>query len=72
VNGVLVTHAIEPLLAEADDGILDFTVPAATVVLAARGAARLVHIIGTTGLSPEHEKVVAAACSTARIIKTGT
>ena len=71
VNGLLVTHEIEPLLAEAD-GILDFTVPAATVVLAGHVARRgLVHVIGTTGLSPEHEKVIAAACSTARIVKSG-
>jgi 4-hydroxy-tetrahydrodipicolinate reductase len=70
-NGLLVTSEIEPLLAEAD-GIIDFTVPAATVVLTGHAAQRgLVHIIGTTGLSAEQEKVVAAACNTARIIKTG-
>ena len=47
VNGILVTGDIEPLLAEAD-GVLDFTVPAATVALrrqarAARPAPRHRH-----------------------------
>ena len=70
-NGILVTPRIEPLLAEAD-GILDFTVPAATVILAAHAARRgLVHVIGTTGLSAEHETVIAAAGSSARIVKSG-
>jgi 4-hydroxy-tetrahydrodipicolinate reductase len=71
VNGILVTHEIEPLLAEAD-GILDFTVPTATVILAAQAARRgLVHVIGTTGLAAEQEGIVAAACATARIVKSG-
>jgi 4-hydroxy-tetrahydrodipicolinate reductase len=70
-NGILVTPRIEPLLAEAD-GILDFTIPAATVILAAHAARRgLVHVIGTTGLSAEHETVIAAASSSARIVKSG-
>jgi 4-hydroxy-tetrahydrodipicolinate reductase len=71
VNGILVTHEIEPLLAEAD-GILDFTVPTATVILAAQAARRgLVHVIGTTGLAAEQDGIVAAACATARIVKSG-
>jgi 4-hydroxy-tetrahydrodipicolinate reductase len=71
VNGILVTHEIEPLLAEAD-GILDFTVPAATVILAGQAARRgLVHVIGTTGLAAEQDGIVAAACATARIVKSG-
>jgi 4-hydroxy-tetrahydrodipicolinate reductase len=71
VNGILVTREIEPLLGKAD-GILDFTVPAATVVLAAHAARRgLVHVIGTTGLSAEQETVIAAAGSGARIVKSG-
>jgi len=70
-NGILVTREIEPLLGEAD-GILDFTVPAATVVLAAHAARRgLVHVIGTTGLSAEQETVIAAAGNSARIVKSG-
>jgi 4-hydroxy-tetrahydrodipicolinate reductase len=71
VNGIPVTREIEPLLAGAD-GILDFTVPAATVVLAAHAARHgLVHVIGTTGLSADHETVIAAAGSRARIVKSG-
>jgi 4-hydroxy-tetrahydrodipicolinate reductase len=71
VNGILVTHESEPLLAHAD-GVLDFTVPTATVVLAADAARHgLVHVIGTTGLSAEHEAVIAAAGSTAKIVKSG-
>jgi 4-hydroxy-tetrahydrodipicolinate reductase len=71
VNGILVTHETEPLLAEAD-GVLDFTVPAATVALAGQAAQRgLVHIIGTTGLSAEQEKAIVAAANAARIVKTG-
>ena len=49
-NGVSVTTEVEPLLAQAD-GLLDFTVPAATIALAELTARRgLVHVIGTTGL----------------------
>jgi 4-hydroxy-tetrahydrodipicolinate reductase len=71
VNGILVTHETEPLLAEAD-GVIDFTVPVATVALAALAAQRgLVHIIGTTGLSAEQEKAIVAASKRARIVKTG-
>ena len=71
VNGILVTEEIEPLLAEAD-GILDFTVPAATVILVSLAARRgLVHVIGTTGLSAEQEKAIASAASGARIVKSG-
>jgi 4-hydroxy-tetrahydrodipicolinate reductase len=71
VNGILVTHEIDPSLAEAD-GILDFTVPAATVVLADAAARRgLVHVIGTTGLSADHEAAIAAAAGAAKIVKSG-
>jgi 4-hydroxy-tetrahydrodipicolinate reductase len=71
VNGILVTREIEPLLAEAD-GVLDFTVPAATVALAGKLAQRgLVHVVGTTGLSPDQEKAIAAAGNGARIVKSG-
>jgi 4-hydroxy-tetrahydrodipicolinate reductase len=72
VNGILVTREIEPLLAHAD-GVLDFTVPAATVALAGKLAQLgLVHVIGTTGLSPDQEKATAAAAAAgARIVKSG-
>jgi 4-hydroxy-tetrahydrodipicolinate reductase len=70
-NGIAVTAAIEDLLATAD-GLLDFTVPSATVVfaeaLARRGG---IHIIGTTGLSDEDEKRIAAAATKAVVVKSG-
>src|SRR2546422_1584205 len=52
-NGVAVAADVEPLLANAD-GLVDFTVPAATIAFAELTARKgLVHIIGTTGLAKE-------------------
>jgi 4-hydroxy-tetrahydrodipicolinate reductase len=70
-NGVAVQAELEPLLASAD-GLLDFTIPAATIAyaeLAARNG--LVHVIGTTGLSGENEQLVAQAGKRAIIVKSG-
>jgi len=54
------------------DAILDFTVPAATVEFAGLAAnARIVHVIGTTGLEERHEVAIAAAARHATIIKSG-
>ncbi len=54
------------------DAILDFTVPAATVEFAGLAAnARIVHVIGTTGLEERHEAAIAAAARHATIIKSG-
>ncbi len=70
-NGVLVAGDIAPLLERAD-GVIDFTAPAASVALAERVAAKgLVHVIGTTGLSPEQDKAIAAAAARAAIVKSG-
>jgi 4-hydroxy-tetrahydrodipicolinate reductase len=70
-NGIAVSAELPPLLAEAD-GLIDFTIPAATVALAEQCAARgLVHVIGTTGLTPADEEVIAAAAARARIVKSG-
>jgi 4-hydroxy-tetrahydrodipicolinate reductase len=70
-NGVAVATDAAPLLASAD-GILDFTVPAATVIFAELAAkAGKVHIIGTTGLSGENEKLIAEAAKRATIVKSG-
>jgi len=70
-GGITVTADPAPLLANAD-GLIDFTVPAATVALAEL-TARLgkIHIIGTTGLSGENEKLVAEAAKKAVIVKSG-
>ena len=70
-NGVQVAADVEPLLAHAD-GLLDFTIPAATLALAELAARQgLVHIIGTTGLSGENEKLIAEAAKRAVIVKSG-
>src|SRR5450631_514723 len=60
-NGIVVTVDAEPLLAKAD-GLVDFTIPAATLAFAEIVAKRgLVHVIGTTGLTAENEKLIATA-----------
>ncbi|HMN87799.1 MAG TPA: 4-hydroxy-tetrahydrodipicolinate reductase, partial [Bauldia sp.] len=54
------------------EGVLDFTVPAATVAFAELTAqARIVHVIGTTGCSPEDDAKIKAAARHATIIKSG-
>jgi 4-hydroxy-tetrahydrodipicolinate reductase len=68
-----VTIGSDPLevIAKAD-AILDFTSPAATVEFAGLAAnARIVHVIGTTGLRLEDEAKIAAAARHAPIIKAG-
>jgi 4-hydroxy-tetrahydrodipicolinate reductase len=70
-NGIAVATDPAPLLANAD-GLIDFTIPAATeafVELTARLGR--VHIIGTTGLSGENDKLVAEAAKKAIIVKSG-
>jgi 4-hydroxy-tetrahydrodipicolinate reductase len=67
-----VVSAEPPVLLAAADGLIDFTTPAATVALAEQSAAHgLVHVIGTTGLTPAQEKLVGAAAVRARIVKSG-
>jgi 4-hydroxy-tetrahydrodipicolinate reductase len=52
--------------------VIDFTAPAATVEFAALAAqARAVHVIGTTGLEPEHIARIEAAARHAVIIRAG-
>ncbi|MBV9432363.1 MAG: 4-hydroxy-tetrahydrodipicolinate reductase, partial [Hyphomicrobiales bacterium] len=54
------------------DGVLDFTTPAASVAFAALAAqARLVHVIGTTGLSEADMAKIRAAARHAVIIQSG-
>jgi len=54
------------------DGIIDFTVPEATIALAELSAqARIVHVIGTTGIGEDGEAKIRAASRHARIIKSG-
>ena len=70
-NGVMVEAEIEPLLSNAD-GLLDFTIPAATIAFAELAARKgLVHVIGTTGMSGENDKLIAEAARRAVIVKSG-
>ncbi|MGL4489325.1 MAG: 4-hydroxy-tetrahydrodipicolinate reductase [Rhizobiaceae bacterium] len=69
--GVAITD--DPLSAFAKaDGVLDFTIPAATVEFAGYAAqARIAHIIGTTGFSAADEAKILAAARHATIVKSG-
>jgi len=69
--GVTVTDAPLELFTKID-AILDFTAPAASLEFAALAAqARIVHVLGTTGFSPEDEEKIEAAGRHATIIKAG-
>src|SRR5712672_1252096 len=70
-NGVLLSADLWSLSANAD-GILDFTVPAATIANVAIAAERgLVHVIGTTGLSSSDEAVIKSVTQRATVVKSG-
>ena len=61
----------ETLLGDAD-GIIDFTIPKATVALAKLAAkAGIVHVIGTTGCSAADDAAIAEAAKKAVIVKSG-
>ncbi|VFU09264.1 4-hydroxy-tetrahydrodipicolinate reductase [Methylocella tundrae] len=54
------------------DGVLDFTSPESTVALATLAAqARIVHVVGTTGLQPDHLARLEAAARHAVIVQSG-
>lgn len=54
------------------DGVLDFTAPAATLKFAELAAqARIVHVIGTTGMSESDVEAIRPAARHARIVKSG-
>ena len=70
-NGVKLSADLWTLSAEAD-GILDFTVPAATIANVAIAAQRgLVHVIGTTGLSASDDAVIKSVTQRAVVVKSG-
>jgi 4-hydroxy-tetrahydrodipicolinate reductase len=70
-NGIKVASDVRPLLKSAD-GLIEFTIPAATLALAELSAAAgIVHVIGTTGHSPEEDAVIAKAAGRAVIVKSG-
>lgn len=69
--GVLVTADADAALS-ASEGLLDFTVPAATLALARIAAEKkLVHVIGTTGCSDDENTRIAAFAGQTAIIKSG-
>ena len=69
--GVKISDDPLPAFAKAD-GVLDFTVPAASVEFAGYAAqARIVHVIGTTGCEPADDERIAAAARHATIVKSG-
>jgi 4-hydroxy-tetrahydrodipicolinate reductase len=70
-NGVKLSADLWSMSAEAD-GILDFTVPAATIANVAIAAERgLVHVIGTTGLSASDDAVIKSVTSRAIVVQSG-
>jgi len=70
-NGVKLSADLWTMSADAD-GILDFTVPGATIANVAIAAQRgLVHIIGTTGLSSSDDAVIKSVTSRAIVVKSG-
>jgi 4-hydroxy-tetrahydrodipicolinate reductase len=69
--GVVITDDPLELFAKVD-AVLDFTVPKATVEFAGLAAnARIVHVFGTTGLTPDDEVKIAAAARHATIVRSG-
>ncbi len=69
--GVAVTDDPLPVFAHVD-GVLDFTSPDSTLAFAALAAqARIVHVIGTTGLSEADLARIEAAARHATIVKAG-
>lgn len=69
--GVAVTDDALPLFVEAD-GVLDFTSPDSTVAFAGLAAqARIVHVVGTTGMEDHHLAALAAAARHAPIVRSG-
>jgi 4-hydroxy-tetrahydrodipicolinate reductase len=70
-NGVKLSADLWTLSANAD-GILDFTVPGATIANVAIAAQRgLVHVIGTTGLSSSDDAVIKSVTQRAIVVKSG-
>src|ERR1700682_1834438 len=70
-NGVKLSADLWTMSANAD-GILDFTVPGATIANVAIAAQRgLVHVIGTTGLSASADAVIKSVTSRAIVVKSG-
>ena len=69
--GVCITDDPLPVLAKAD-GLIDFTTPSASVEFSGLAAqARIVHVIGTTGMSATDNEKLLAAARHAIVVKSG-
>ena len=69
--GVAISDDPLPLFTRIE-GLIDFTVPQATLALAELSAqARIVHVIGTTGIDKTGDDKIKAAARHARIVKSG-
>ncbi|GAB5505951.1 MAG: 4-hydroxy-tetrahydrodipicolinate reductase [Rhizobiaceae bacterium] len=69
--GVTISDDPLPVFAQAE-GVLDFTIPAASVTYAGYAAqARIAHICGTTGMSTDDEAALVAAARHTPIVKSG-
>ena len=70
-NGIKLSADLWAMSKEAD-GILDFTVPAATIANVAIAAERgIVHVIGTTGLSASDNAVIKSVTNRAVVVQSG-
>src|SRR6202000_3110354 len=70
-NGIKISADLWAMSGEAD-GILDFTVPAATIANVAIAAERgIVHVIGTTGLSASDDAVIKSVTKRAIVVQSG-
>jgi 4-hydroxy-tetrahydrodipicolinate reductase len=69
--GVVISDDPLPLFTRIE-GLIDFTMPQASIALAELSAqARIVHVIGTTGIDKAGEEKIRAAARHARIVKSG-
>ena len=69
--GVAISADPLPVFAQSD-ALLDFTAPDASLAYADLSAqARIVHVLGTTGLKPEHDERLKAAARHCRIVRSG-
>jgi 4-hydroxy-tetrahydrodipicolinate reductase len=70
-NGVPLSDDALSLIAQTD-ALIDFSAPEASAELTALAAqARIVHVIGTTGFTKDHEEKIRAAARHAVIVKSG-
>jgi len=70
-SGIKITDDVQSLLGAADV-VVDFTIPAATLSLAAQAAkAHVAHIIGTTGIEASDEAKIMEAGRETVIVKSG-